>query len=396
MPLSEALDVLVVLLLGAALGWASKRWRFPNAVAQVLLGVLLGGAVLGLVEHGPVLHQLGQLGVLLLLGLAGLELGVDRLQDAGWSGVAVALLGIAFSFGGAFAVAWWNGSEVPERWYVALALTATSIGISVQVLEQFGLVEHRVGEIIIAAAVIDDVLALYLLAAVHGVFGDGQGAGGTLALVLQALVALAALYWIARIVTRRWKWLHIRSGSWLRGGWAVLVVVLGAALTSRWGLSAVAGGFFAGLGVGDGLGRSERERTTRVLEPLVWATMPFFFVMIGVQADWRGLVEPGAGWLLAGLFLAGVAGKTLGGLLGAVVNGARERWLIGLGMVPRGEVALVIATLGSAQGHVGHAAFLALVSVTILLAVLGPLSMAPLAGSVATARGSDRSRAGTP
>lgn len=389
MDLASVVDVLVVLVLGAALGWLSKRWRFPNAVAQVLLGVLLGGAVLGVVEHGPALHHLGQIGVVLLLGLAGLELGVDRLWEAGWSGVAVALLGIALSFAGAFAVAWWYGSAPPERWYVALALTATSIGISVQVLEQFGLVEHRVGEIIIAAAVIDDVLALYLLAAAHGFFGDGQGPAGALVLVVEALAALASLYWAGRLVTRRLGRLYPSAGRWTRGGWTVAVVFLGALLTSTLGLSAVVGGFFAGLGVGDGFGRGVRERMTRTLEPLVWATVPFFFVMIGVQADWRGIVEPGVGWLLAGLFLVGVAGKTLGGLLGAsAMTGVRERWLIGLGMVGRGEVALVIATLANTQGHLGHGAFVALISVAILLAVLGPLSMAPLARSVAaTAHG---------
>ncbi len=376
-------DLLVVFVLGGALGWLSKRWRFPNAVAQVLLGVLLGSAVLGIVQHGAALHQLGQIGVVLLLGLAGLELGLDRLRAAGWAGVAVAVLGIGLSFGGGFVVAWLYGAALEASWYVGIALTATSIGISVQVLEQFGLVEHRTGEIIIAAAVIDDVLALYLLAAAHGVFGDGGSASGALLLVLEAVVALSALYWLARAATRRLNALSGMSHGWVSGSWTVSIIFLGAVSTDALGLSAVVGAFFAGLGVGDGFGRQRREATTRGLEPLLWATMPFFFVMIGVQADWRGFTAPGVGWLLAGLLAVALAGKSLGGLLGAVgVRALRERWLIGLGMVGRGEVALVVVTLGRAQGHLGHEVFVVLVSVTIVLAVLGPLLMALLARGV--------------
>ncbi|MEQ9003699.1 MAG: cation:proton antiporter [Pseudomonadales bacterium] len=388
MDVASAVDLLLVFFLGGALGWLSKRWRFPNAVAQVLLGVLLGGAVLGLVQHGPALHDLGQIGVVLLLGLAGLELGLDRLRAAGWAGVAVAVFGIGLSFGGGFVVAWLYGSALDASWYVGIALTATSIGISVQVLEQFGLVEHRTGEIIIAAAVIDDVLALYLLAAAHGVFGDGGNATGALLLVLEAVVALSALYWLARAATRRLN--AVVSGmshGWASGLWTVSVIFAGAVFTDALGLSAVVGAFFAGLGVGDGFGRRPREATTRGLEPLLWATMPFFFVMIGVQADWRGFTAPGVGWLLAGLLTVGLAGKSLGGLLGALgVRALRERWLIGLGMVGRGEVALVVATLGRTQGHLGHDVFVVLVSVTIVLAVLGPLLMALLARGVTTTR----------
>jgi len=377
--LADVLDVAVVLVLGGVLNGLCRHWQFPSAVAQVLLGVLLGGAVLGVVVHTPVLHDIGQVGVVLLLGLAGLELGMDRLAAAGWSGVMVALLGVGLSFLGAFAVAWWFGSPVPERWYVALVFTATSIGISVQVLEQFGLVEHRVGEIVIAAAVVDDVLALYLLGAAHGIFGEGQGPVGALLLVVEACAVLGTLYWAARFASSRWKALHAPDSGWLRGGWTVGAVLLGAALTDLLGLSAVVGGFFVGLGVGDGLGRRLRGTTARGIGPLVWITMPFFFVMIGVQADWGGLAEPGSGWLLAALLVVGVAGKALGGWLGASGLRARERWLVGLGMVGRGEVAMVVATLGYAQDHLSRNVFVVLISATILLAVVGPLTMAPLA-----------------
>lgn len=149
--------VLLVLVLGAAVSGLSRWLNFPNAVAQVILVVLLGSAVLGWVEHSATLHTLGEVGVVLLLGVAGLELGIDRLKAAGWAGMVVAILGILFSFAGGYVLSRLYGSPNPEAVYVGLALAATSIGITVQVLQQFGLIGHRVAEVVIAAAVIDEV-----------------------------------------------------------------------------------------------------------------------------------------------------------------------------------------------------------------------------------------------
>lgn len=186
-------DVLVVLVLGGALGWLSRRLNFPNAVAHVVLGVLLGSAMLGWVLHNPLLHTLGEVGVMVLLGVAGLEVGIDRLKAAGWAGTAVAVLGIVFSFAGGYAIAHLYGSPSDEAMYLGLALGATSIGITVQVLEQFAVIAHRVADIVIAAAVIDDIIALYALGAVHGFFSEGLGTAEVLSFVVLAMVLLGGL-----------------------------------------------------------------------------------------------------------------------------------------------------------------------------------------------------------
>ena len=373
-------DVFVVLVLGGALGWLSQRLNFPNAVAQVVLGVLLGSAMLGWVSHNPLLHTLGEVGVVLLLGVAGLEVGIDRLKGAGWAGTAVAVLGIVFSFAGGYGIAHAYGSPSDEALYLGLALGATSIGITVQVLEQFGVIAHRVADIVIAAAVIDDVIALYALGAVHGFLSEGLRAAEVLTFVLLAIVVLCGLFTVLRVLTRWAARRGFIDTSWRRGVWILTAVILGALVTHTLGLSSVVGAFFAGVGVGAALTGEARERSANALRPMVLVMMPFFFVMIGVQAQWSILDQAASWWFVVILIVCAVSAKTLAGLLGATgIDRWRERWIIGFGMVARGEIALIIATVGFEQGHLRHPVFVALVLTTVAVSVLGPLLMAPLA-----------------
>tara|TARA_R110002096_G_scaffold179709_3_gene356766 strand:- start:8537 stop:9706 length:1170 start_codon:yes stop_codon:yes gene_type:complete len=373
-------DVVLILILGGGLSWLSLRLRFPNAVAQVLLGVLLGTALLGWVSHTPVLHALGELGVVLLLGVAGLELRLDRLTAAGSTGLLVALFGIVFSVAGGYGIALLYGSPGDEALYVGLVLAATSIGITVQLLQQFGLVGHRIADILLAAAVIDDVIALYLLGAAHGVLSDGFSIPDVLGYVLLAMLVLGGLF-----VVCRWLigWLSRRAlidGRWQRGVLTLSAIGLGALLTESLGLSSVVGAFFAGIGVGEGLKDNASEICARDLQPAVLVLMPFFFVMIGVQAQWEILNQPVLLWLVVGLIAIAVVSKAVGGVLGALgVVSWRDRWLIGFGMIARGEVGLIIASIGAAQGHITRPIFVALVLTTIIVSVLGPMLMLPLA-----------------
>lgn len=380
-------DTLVVLVLGGGLSWLSQRLRFPNAVAQVLFGVLLGTAVLGWISHTPMLHAVGEVGVVMLLGVAGLELGLDRLTKAGTTGVLVAVLGIVLSVAGGFGIAMLYGSPSDEALYVGLALGATSIGITVQLLEQFALIGHRVADILIAAAVIDDVFTLLLLGAAHGFLGGGLNALEVLGYVVLAVLVLGGLFFACRFSTR-WAWHHALIGSrWRRAVWVLTAVGLGALTTESLGLSSVVGAFFAGVGAGEGLADDISEQSAKDLQPAVLVLMPFFFVMIGIQAQWDILGQPGLLWLAIGLAAIAVSAKALGGVLGALrIDQWRERWLIGFGMVARGEIALIIATLGFEQGHLAHPVFVAIVLVTIVLTILGPLLVTPFARRVASVR----------
>lgn len=374
------LDVLLILAVGAPVAWLSERLKFPNAVAQVVLGVLFGSAVLGWVGHSPALHFLGEVGVVLLLGVAGVELGFHRLVAAGWSGVAVGVLGILLSLLGGFGVGKLFGSPNEASIFLGLALAATSIGITVQILEQYGLIGRRVADIVIAAAVIDDVVALYLLGVAHGVMAEGLSALAALRYLLFAGLALAILFVIGQSLTRlaiRLNWLASTTACSI---WGLLAIAFGAVATSWLGLSLVVGAFFAGVAVGEGIGKARRQQCVVALKPLVWVLMPFFFVMIGVQAQWQALTEPALFGYVSVLIVVAVISKAAGGLIvGLPVKGWRERWIVAFGMVPRGEVGLIVATLAFGQGHISESLFVVIVLATIAASVLGPLLLAPVA-----------------
>jgi len=383
--MTDFIDLLVVLVLGGALGWLSRRLKFPNAVAQVVLGIALGGMLLDWVSHSPLLHGFGEIGVILLLGVAGLETRFKRLAAAGAAGIAVAAFGIGLSVAGGYVIGRLYGSPSDEVIYLSLALGATSIGITVQVLEQFGRIGSRAADIIIAAAVIDDVIVLYLLGATHGLLSDGFRGSEVLRFAFLAIVALGGLFIVARAITRWVSHRNFIARRQARGAWVLTAIMVGALVTHSLGLSSVVGAFFAGLGTGEGMYDDHREPTASSLRPLVLAFMPFFFVMVGVPAQWSGVDEPTMLWLIVALVGVAVSAKAFAGLVGAInVRGWRERWLIGLGMVARGEVALVIGTVGFNQGHMTRTVFDALIITIISVALIGPALMVLLAKHPAT------------
>ena len=376
-------DFLLILLFGVSAAWLAKRLGQPAAVAQVLVGLIIGPPLLGWVEPGEELQFIGQLGVVLLLGMAGLHLGSGHLAREGWTGLWVALLGMLFCLAGGYGFAVWWGSPYAEAVYVGTTRTATSIGISVQVLQQLGLINHKVGRIVIAAAVIDDVLALYLLAIAHGLLSDALAPSRLVGSMFLAAGMLAVIFLACR-------WLARKSGAKLFSAQypvslfaVVIIVVTFGWLTEAMGYSLVVGGFFAGLGLGDGLDQVHRNRLVKQLEGLVLILVPFFFVIVGSRAEWGALADPGMPAFVIGLLAVAMLGKLTGGFFGAWRGGSlRMPLLIGVSMVPRGEVALVIAGLGYAQGHISHHALVALILVTIGAALTGPLLMARLARSL--------------
>ena len=376
-------DFIVILLFGVSAAWLAKRFGQPTAVAQVLVGLIIGPPLLGWVDPGEELQFVGQLGVVLLLGMAGLHLGLRHLATEGWTGFLVALLGMLFCLAGGYGFAIWWGSPLAEAVYVGATLTATSIGISVQVLDQLGLINHKVGRIVVAAAVIDDVLALYLLAIAHGVLSEQLVPSRLAGSIILAAVTLAIIFVMCRWLAQKAgpKLFHVQYPVNLFP--VVIIIVIFGWLTEAMGYSLVVGGFFAGLGLGDGLEQVHRNRLVKQLEGLVLLLVPFFFVLIGSRAEWGALADPGMPILVIGLLVIAMLGKIAGGFIGAWRTGRfRIPLLVGVSMSPRGEVALVIAVLGFAQGHISHHVLVALILMTIGAAMMGPLLMAPLARSL--------------
>ena len=363
-------------LVGAKIfGELAERVGQPAVLGELAVGVILGPSVLGLVPIGDAVLELAEIGVVLLLFEVGLETDLEELGRVGAPALVVALAGMVLPFAGGYATARALGHPTLSSTFIGAALTATSIGITARVLSELGVLATREGQIILGAAVVDDVLGLVVLAVVSKVAG-----GGTLDLAtIGKSTGLAIGFLVVAIVLGIPLGRHFIRGvdrARVRG-------VLGAmsfafALVVAWLAKAsdsapIVGAFAAGAA----LARTNRRHDIdRAIKPVVDIFAPVFFVYVGAEVDVR-LLNPAVAdnrpALLLGLLLAavGFAGKFAAGY-GAW--GGVRRAFIGAGMVPRGEVGLIFASVGLSTGSLTQSEFVAvLVAVFITTFVAPPL-----------------------
>jgi Kef-type K+ transport system membrane component KefB len=382
--LSAFLLAFAAALLGAKLlGELAERMGQPAVLGELLAGVLLGPSVLGLVSLTGGVLLLAEIGVILLLFEVGLETDLGELARVGGPALAVALAGMALPFLGGFFLTRAVGQAVLTAIFVGAALTATSIGITARVLSELKVLATREGQIILGAAVADDVLGLVVLAVVARISGSG---GVDTALVLSATglaigflaVALALGIplgrWLVGIVGRA----NVRG---ILGAASVAFALLVALAAKKAGSAEIVGAFATGLV----LARTNRRHDiTQAVRPVVDVFAPLFFVAVGAQVD-VALVNPLVAGNRASLLLA--LGLTLVGFLGKFAAGfcawgKVRRAFIGAGMVPRGEVGLIFASLGKATGALPEGVFVAVVLAVFATTFLAPPLMKAFQGGV--------------
>jgi Kef-type K+ transport system membrane component KefB len=361
-------------LLGAKiLGELSERVGQPAVLGELLAGVILGPSVLGLVPLSAGILLVAEIGVILLLFEVGLETDIEELVRVGGPAAAVAMAGMALPFAGGFAVARWLSFSVLTSIFVGAALTATSIGITARVLSELKLLQRKEGQIILGAAVVDDVLGLVVLAVVSQM-AEGERVSG--AEIVRAaglaigflLVALVAGIPIGRRLVRVVGRANVRG---VLVAASVAFALLLAVAARRAGSAEIVGAFATGLV----LARTNRRHDiSQALRPVVDIFAPLFFVFVGAQVDVRLLDPFVAGnrpalLLAAGLTAVGLAGKFAAGF---VAWGRVHRAFIGAGMIPRGEVGLVFASIGKATGALPPEAFVAVVIAVFATTFLAP------------------------
>lgn len=382
--LADVLRQLFVLLLAAKLGdELFKRLRQPPVVGEILAGAFVGPAVLGWYEINPETMLFAEIGVVLLLFQVGVETRLHDLVRVGQSALAVGALGVALPFGGGFLLAGLLGSPLVVAVFLAAALTATSVGITSGVLRDLGALRTRAGRVILGAAVIDDVLAMLILA-----FASGLAAGSVSLDRIAVLVVMAVLFigivlvGGTRILARRRSILtdpRFAETPFLPG----MIIMLGlAALASQIGLAAIIGAFLAGMVVGES---SERHALESEVAPVAAFFTPFFFGFIGAQVDLAGLTDLGTLALVAGVTLVAIGTKFIGAFVGAIRLGRAEATLIGWGMVPRGEVGIVVAGLGLQIGAIEGQLY----TVVVAMAILTTLIVPPLLPALVRRRGAE-------
>ncbi len=378
-------------LIGAKLfGEVAERVGQPAVLGELLAGVLLGPSVLGLVPITTGVLILAEIGVILLLFEVGLDTNLDELVRVGAPALVVALASMALPFLGGFLFARALGHATLTAVFVGAALTATSIGITARVLTELRALATREGQIILGAAVADDVLGLVLLAVVARIAENGSASA---AMVLRATalavgflaVALALGIPLARHLVRVVGWANVR-GVLVTA--AVAFALLVALAAKKAGSAEIVGAFATGLM----LARTNRRYDIHeAVRPAVDIFAPLFFVSVGAQVDvarlnpFNGENHP-ALLLALGLTVIGFLGKFAAGFC---AWGGVRRAFIGSGMVPRGEVGLIFAALGKDTGALPEGIFVAVVIAVFATTFLAPPLLKVFAGGVSTAAASN-------
>jgi Kef-type K+ transport system membrane component KefB len=365
---------LFLLLLGAKIGEeVFRRLGQPAVVGELLGGFVVGPYALGLVTIGQTELVFAELGVVILLFAVGLEVRTDALFSVGRPAVLTAVIAMALPIVAGFGLAMALGESTIASAFVGLALAATSIGITSKVLRDMGVLDRRFARVIIGAALVDDILALVLIGLVTG-FAEGDLSAGTL-LVGVAGIGLVLLGFLA---ARRARGLPSAVFTWPRFADtpllpAFMVMLLIALLAAAIGLAAIIGAFVAGLIVAE---TEAREEVEHEIKPLASLFTPFFFAVTGAQLNLGALLDPEVLALALALAALGVVTKAAGGLLGARSIGRWGSAAVGFGMVPRGEVGIVVATLGLGAGVIDDGLFAAVMVAVILTTVVAPYLLA--------------------
>jgi len=388
------LYLLVILVSARALAEVATRLGAPSVIGELAAGILLGPSLLNWIQPGEVIRNLAEVGILLLLFEVGLETDVRKLLNTGRSSAVVALGGFILPFVLGFALAYWGFDlSLLVALFIGGALTATSIGITLRVLADLGRRNSREGQIVLGAAVLDDVLGVVLLALLY----EFSTAGGiSLANTGKVLAFITAFFVLAPVAAKLISILiqHADHASELPGlipTAMVSLVLFFAWLAHLMGAPELLGGFAAGLalsrrfflpfGIALRTESSFAQRIEQQMRPIIQLFTPIFFVTVGLSLDLKA-VDWGSAfiWAFAVLFLVvAVVGKFSGALL--IKESFFRRIVVGVAMVPRGEVGLIFAELGRSNGIFDDSVYAGLIMVIALTTLLPPFLLKRLYGA---------------
>jgi Kef-type K+ transport system membrane component KefB len=365
---------LVVVWVAAKLGGeAAQRLGQTALVGELLAGFVIGPSALAVVTPSAFLEGLAAIGVVILLFEIGLESDLDRLLRSGLQSLVVALVGVVSPFLLGFALARWWGLSPLGAVFIGAALTATSVGVTARVVSELKKADDPTAQVVLGAAVVDDVLGLVTLSVVSGLARTGRVSPWSVVTLLVGAVSFltAAIAIGVRLAPFFVRWVDRMQ---VRGSlivWSVLFCTVLAVLAERSGLAALVGAFAAGLVL------AKTERGTHIVErikPVADLFVPIFFVTIGMHVQLAHLdpLSPRGTLVFAVLLtLVAVASKLVAGL-GVYLPDVR-RLPVGVGMVPRGEVGLIFAAIGLTDNVISAELYAAVVLMIILTTVVGPV-----------------------
>jgi Kef-type K+ transport system membrane component KefB len=364
------LELLIIFVSAKVVGEIFERLTLPAVLGEILAGVVAGPFALGWIHPTETLHSIAEIGVIFVLFHAGLETSPGDLIRVGRKALLVAIAGIVFPFVLGFGYMKLQGDATTEAVFVGAAMVATSVGITARVLSDLGVMASQTAKIILGAAVFDDILGMVLLAIVAGL-ATGGGLEWVHLGVLTAEAAAFALFmiFVAPRIVRRIK----PRVEKLSSHNAPLILALAICLLLSWaaakiGMAAIIGAFFAGMMFADYAPQwSLMPRVTGITEFLA----PFFFFTIGSRLDLRLFTGD---VLVAAIVISilAIISKVVGCGLPMLKEGWGNVLRVGVGMMPRGEVALIVALVGLNAEIVTQSTYAIVILMTAVTTVLAP------------------------
>lgn len=393
----HTLLLIFVAFLAAKLGSEiMERAKLPSVMGELMAGIVLGPTILNLITADDSFFDvLAQLGATFLLFTVGMETKISELKKVGFVATSVAVLGVVTPFVVGYYVSIFMFSSTIEAMFVATALVATSVGITARVLGDLGMIHTLEAKIILGAAVVDDILGMIVVTLVSGVAKGNLTAFNVAVVVGEAVCFVAIVTLIGtrvvkyasgkrsvhsdRTVDGTWA-VHYSTRAFSRDNWLdrltqrqapfviILLVVFGlSALASFVGLAAIIGAFFAGLIFSD---TKETYELEQKFEPLNVFLVPFFFVAIGARVVLGS--SPHIIPFAIILTVVAILTKLVGCSLGAITRGERTAMIVGAGMVPRGEIGIVVAMIGLSMGTIGPSTYSIIILVSIATTIYSP------------------------
>jgi Kef-type K+ transport system membrane component KefB len=347
-----------------------ERLKQPGIVGEILAGVLIGPQLLNWIAPNQVLSALSDLGLIFLLFRVGLEVKSSELLKLGGTALAVAASGIAFAFASGWGILKLWGAPQSEAIFMGAAMVATSAAIAAQVLAAKKLLDARASRIILAAAVFDDILGLLVLSLVSGMARDQVrplelGLTAALAIGFTVIVAQWGSRTVHHILPRLHPRLNLSDAEFTL---SVCLLFALSALAVYAGVAAIVGAFLAGMALSETVEQRVHDLTRGITELLT----PFFLAGIGLHLDLRIFRDRATVWLALAIILAAIASKFAGCALGALPLGRRDAVRVGVGMIPRGEVGMVVAQLGLSMGVVTQNIYGVVVAMCVVTTLVAP------------------------
>ena len=356
----------IALLLAKLLGHLFEKIKQPAVIGEILSGILIGPFILGRffdIDFLSVeIEGVAKLGIVFLLFISGLEISIGELKTAGKCGITTAIVGALFSFFCGYLVGYFMGYSIIVNIAIGNIFVATSVGVSVRTLMELGTLHSQAGQVILTAAVIDDVIGILILSLTLG--------QGEIGMSLAKILLFFGIFFAAFYVFHKIKGIkfHIPRLMLTMG---IALAFLFAAFAKSLGLATVIGAFFAGLLVSNFPQKKRIRGFTRQIGEVFF--IPLFFVWVGASFDFHALEDLG---IFVVLFITlALIGKTVGSTVGAKISGMRfrESLVVGIGMMPRMEIALVVVSTEVAREIFDEPLAHHMMAGTILLVIISTL-----------------------